>query len=356
MSTPTSKIIALDASFIEKQNFLRGNKLRELGKLAAAGEIELLITDVVYKEILIRFKQRLIDADINLKKNRKAIDSQCMVLKNFSAYDVLFVAYETDVDRLDAQFREEFDTFLTNCRVQVVKTEALSVGPIMSDYFSRVPPFQRESKKHEFPDAVTLKGLEAHLSSRREKSTCYLVSGDGDLLAYQSSSVTVIEDPTGFIDHFIRSSQRKALIKEIENYFDEMEDLLKTQIAEQVEEEVSDGMWSSSNYNVEYVDDVNVEDVDFHNRSLIYMNSGRAKMEVLTSMSLAALVEYEDYSMASYDSEDNHWYNVQQGHADVDQTVQTTITLEFEYDENSGRVKSMDIDDLGDYLRQIELE
>jgi hypothetical protein len=51
-----TKYVCLDTSFIESQNFLEGHKFRELGNLNRLGEIKLLISEIVYKEVVIRLQ------------------------------------------------------------------------------------------------------------------------------------------------------------------------------------------------------------------------------------------------------------------------------------------------------------
>ncbi len=75
--------IALDTNFIESQNFLAGSKLKNITDLVSNNTAVIHITDIVYKEVISRFKKRIKDSADNYDKPRKLLSSKVMIGKPF---------------------------------------------------------------------------------------------------------------------------------------------------------------------------------------------------------------------------------------------------------------------------------
>lgn len=78
------KYVCLDTSFIESQNFLEGHKFRELGNLSRIGEIKLLISEIVYKEVIIRFKKNINQTNEIIDAFKTKLSKDGKVIKNLS--------------------------------------------------------------------------------------------------------------------------------------------------------------------------------------------------------------------------------------------------------------------------------
>jgi hypothetical protein len=77
--TLLSTYIYIDTSIFESENFLEGNKLKQLFDLAANGHVQLLIPNIVHQEILARMKRHLHNA-------KKYVDMQAKDYSQISGF------------------------------------------------------------------------------------------------------------------------------------------------------------------------------------------------------------------------------------------------------------------------------
>ena len=89
MKTET-KYVCLDTSFIESQNFLEGHKFRELGNLNRLGEIKLLISEIVYKEVIIRFRKNVSQANEIINSLKTKLNKDGKAIKNLLNSETYF--------------------------------------------------------------------------------------------------------------------------------------------------------------------------------------------------------------------------------------------------------------------------
>lgn len=168
--------VFLDTEVLDQGRLSSGNPALEgLIDLIKEGEVSLLISDVVQREILRHLRA---EADEALVRYGSAIHLLRRLAPNASAQLV-----QLDKAKLHDEVATKLSNFLQRAQATVLPTHDLKVGPILSDYFEPKPPFEHSSaKKSEFPDAITLAALrEWRLSNPSERLA--VVSGDKGFLA-----------------------------------------------------------------------------------------------------------------------------------------------------------------------------
>jgi hypothetical protein len=206
----TTKHFALDTSFIIAQNFLAGTLIINLGKMGKKEELKIYITDIIYREVLVRFELRLAEEAGKI--------NQLRILKNFDDLAESFQLTELQLAELNLRFKKDFDKWIDYANVKVLPTASIPIGKVMDDYFAGNPPFGQGKKKSEFPDAFSFYALEEFF--KMGKLQCYLVTNDSDFDGTKSGHIFPIKSITEKLDLIIRAiEQRKGFLKLIEQAY-----------------------------------------------------------------------------------------------------------------------------------------
>jgi len=150
----------IDTEAFERQGFrFDGNTLEKIGRISKSGIAQVVITDIIDREIRAHM-QRKVEADINailplLKEGRP--------LHGTTTKKQIDLALQA----ARAEYLESYEAFLEDSEINIIKTSGCSIGVILDDYFNLRPPFE-EKKKHEFPDAISLNAFESWISSANE--------------------------------------------------------------------------------------------------------------------------------------------------------------------------------------------
>ena len=89
MSAPVRNIV-LDTSFIEGQNFLEGTVMNDLKYISRKHWAWLYMTDIVYREVLSRFRQRVTTEIEKTKNLHNQIENSLKVIKNIAIHKPYF--------------------------------------------------------------------------------------------------------------------------------------------------------------------------------------------------------------------------------------------------------------------------
>ncbi|MFH8136287.1 PIN domain-containing protein [Pantoea osteomyelitidis] len=173
-----TRLIFIDTSAYEKKKLQFGLfALARLERLVTEGKPQLLITDVVRSEIETHLKKFAHDAVTEHRKFRTSGSFLCIadevtgggLFTNFTAEAVFSEAIR------------KFRALVDNGYTKNVSVERVDPRQVFAAYFTGDPPFHRESKKSEFPEAFSLAAIDALARARIHK--VYVVSGDGDMAA-----------------------------------------------------------------------------------------------------------------------------------------------------------------------------
>lgn len=177
--------ITIDTSiFDDCGKSLHGGLFGELKQLSEINTIELVLSDIVLKEI----RQHL--ADVHQKRIDKLHD---LVPR---AYE--YLAHAVDVEEMQHAIEQlstpieiadaEIDQFLIDTAATAVSMREVDISELMHRYFERLPPFDAPDKRSEFPDAIALLSLESWVLDRDRGML--VISKDDDWRRFCESSKT----------------------------------------------------------------------------------------------------------------------------------------------------------------------
>jgi len=338
--------ISLDTCFIESQNFLSGSKLIELSKLAQEGEINLFITDITYNEVLSRFRKGLILSEEKIKKPKKELETQARILRNFGDFRSYFTLPSFDIETLNKQFKEKLEKWIANAKITVVSTEQLTIKDVFKDYFDSKPPFQKEQKKNEFPDAFTFKGLEQHFS----KSKTYFLSGDGDFI--ETKTILPISDATVLIDLIIRNKSEKQhqeeFIKLLDTKFDSERVAIEKQTEKLIEKVIKDEIASIDEYEhvritgLNYFELVELNILPF---AITHLENYKAKLEAEITFAFRFSLKGLDMNDEWFDHGYDRWHLPSEQEYLIEDTYSSNISIDTEFDPETKTI-SYEVTDL----------
>ncbi|MBC3541395.1 PIN domain-containing protein [Rufibacter sediminis] len=305
-----TKNISLDTSFIEAQNFINGNIIKELGKFGREKRISIYMTDITLKEVHARFRKNLLQLEEKIKKPLNTLKSAGFILKNFNTYDALFNLPNYDTESLLQDFQAQFENWIKVSRITIINTAHLTIGDVFNDYFSNNPPFREGEKKHEFPDAFTLKGLEDYFSKKGEST--YVISPDKDLQSKTSKTLIVVADGGLLLDTVNRTSSNlhdQELIDSIEQLFKVNKDSLLKDLELDIEWYIENELVNSPDYFLVSRKVTNVSNTGFEEFLITQLDEKGAVVTSKTTISFTAELSFFYNNKALYDPEHNSWFS-----------------------------------------------
>jgi len=343
--------ISLDTSFIEGQNFLAGTKVADLSTLCLAGHIKLFLTDITYREVKARFRKNIIQVAEKVKKPKENIESCVRILRNFQDHKIFFELPIIDTDSLCQRFSIDFDKWIKDHSVTIIATGHLTVSSVFDDYFDNRAPFSEGQKKHEFPDAFTLKALSDFFSNPKSKT--YLLTTDNDLLTFKSKTLIPVDDAATLLDLVIRNTPEKLIeraIKLIDEEFKVSKERLQHETKEMILRAIEDEVGSQGyigDLEIDCLENIDLMDIEFEKFSIVHldMDNKSAKLECETVLSFDVSVAVKDYSEAWHDKEENRWHFVDSRTCNVDDTFDLAVRLLANFDLSEETVE-IEVDDI----------
>lgn len=340
--------IALDTSFIESQNFLAGKLLYDLGDLGEKKYAHIYLTDIVYREVLSRFKTRVSEEDTKIRQVKKTINSNIRVLKNFDNYSSFFSLPMLDMDQVIREFKQKFDDWIAKANIYIIPTNDLTIGAIFKDYFENNPPFGMGEKKQEFPDAFSFLALQNHFS--KNKLECLFVTKDKDFEEMGNGTIFPVNEVSHEIDKILRHEKQSEIFRLIQKVFDQERTALEKEARNLVlafmEKEVEatgefNGMWIDS------LQKIDLSDVDFDGYQTVSLKEEHARMEVSGNFAYELTITVEDNSEAQYDREDGLYYGTLYRSITLKDSkdVKFSAYVNFDMEEEFAEIEISDLND-----------
>ena len=165
-------------------------------KYCKRGDIHVFLSNVVINEMRDHCVQYAELISSKVKRTIKAIrkgdllqdeaDKKKRSLHNVSDEFTKIIGYSGIVDVPPREMAVAsavlyFESFLASLHPTEISATSVDVEKIVTDYFHLNPPFEnKESKKHEFPDAIIAEQIKKHFNN---ESHVYLVTQDNGLIA-----------------------------------------------------------------------------------------------------------------------------------------------------------------------------
>ncbi|MEM0672559.1 PIN domain-containing protein [Dickeya oryzae] len=339
-----TRLVFIDTSAYEAKNFQFGHHaLGRLEKMVIEEKIHLLITDVVRSEIESHLKIFSDKAVRVLKKCQKEASFLLAAEKATGGGHFANVSAEAVLDEVTEKFTALMDNGLT----ELVSVSTVDPVQIFNDYFSAMPPFHRESKKHEFPDAFSLAAIDAVARARSRR--IYIVSQDGDMKAVAEANPNFI--PLGSLDELL------DLVNRNDKEFAEL-----SIFADSVLQQLMDDVLSNARnnlHNAEFapsssgdadpeINEVKINSIRVEGIQLIEVDTESARYDVVFDVSLTVHYDFIDYSEAHWDKEEGIYIGLNSSSETFLHQEQYAATLVISFSDGQktdGEVLALDFDD-----------
>ncbi|WP_405633136.1 PIN domain-containing protein [Pseudoalteromonas sp. Ld20] len=313
--------------FVDTQVFVRHgiqlerSALKRLRELASWRMINLVLTDVVVKEVETKIREKTKNARLALNKFIK--ESDLISVKISDA--ISFINEVLNEDVLDSHGKRVWTDYVSTSRASVLSSSVVDTSVLLSKYFDESPPFSAK-KKDEFPDAISFLSLESWAKDHKEG--IYIVSGDGDAEEWckNNKGFYYLKSLNDFIDLYNKTEEKLTyLVHEI--FETEKEWLLSI-----IEEEFKECEFSFRPDVGAHVENVNVTEIQNLELSVIEIDEERALLSISMHIDFTADVSGEDYDSAIWDSEDKEYIYIPSYSSTVEEGEFFDVTIEVYMD------------------------
>jgi hypothetical protein len=167
--------IFIDTSVFVAENFLHGNRIKELYRLFGDGHFKNVMPLVTINEIKSQFAKRAGDA---LELHNAAMNNRKLqVLKNLKGSKDILTKFPK-LDIIEKEFSLKLDRRIKAADAIVLTYPTIDTTILLDKYFKGEKPFGKADKKHEFPDAIALQTLIQWCEENKEK--CVVLTNDHD--------------------------------------------------------------------------------------------------------------------------------------------------------------------------------
>lgn len=201
--------IALDTSVFDANRLLlEAGLLRRLEQFDAS-DVEVLIPDVVTREVTAHLTREA-DKALSILQRAIRLAASARLMQNGAQAQLEAIGMQTcesgDVSKA------RFDAWLERTRAHVLDTAArVDLRTVMDRYFAAQPPFAATGdKKHEFPDAVALLALEHWAQERATKVLVVSTDQDWQRFCAASRRLTCVADLRDALGGFQTETARFA--------------------------------------------------------------------------------------------------------------------------------------------------
>tara|TARA_R110000868_G_scaffold143574_1_gene361903 strand:+ start:10174 stop:11241 length:1068 start_codon:yes stop_codon:yes gene_type:complete len=321
--------VFIDPSGYRHNNLnFNGGRLRAFADVAQKDWLTYLQTDISVQETKKRIKEDIRTASGVFAR------SDASVFKSVDDPRLNVFRTPPDIDELVATLTTQFEDHLHYGQCEVLSVADIDPSTVFDDYFAQVPPFdvvadQKRKKKHEFPDAFTLKRLvmwaEAH------DTLVYVVANDPDL-----ERVCAVQDPLLFfqkiealLDHLHRAD---ALVQQLH----QRPQSLVQKLTQFIQDDFADRTFVPLYNDHGEVENVEVEQVSIGDVYALEVGDGVVKAEAEAEVRFVADVSYDDLDTGFYDKEAGRHYMTEFVSLEVQDTVTVNVLFDFSVSGDDG--------------------
>ena len=313
--------VFVDSSEYRRNNLdFGGQRLVTLADIGCADWITLLQTDVSISEtknLIHDHVQKACDAlkTANLSVFKSIADDRLAIFKK-----------PPDAAALSTILVSQFKEHLGKGFCLTLDVSDVSSPTIFADYFGGAPPFDNSKKKHEFPDAFTLKRLIKWADSN--ETTVYVVGPDSDLkrVCDVQDRLHHFEKIELLLDHInLLISRANALVQKLH----EKPQALMDQLEEFVTHEFADRMFVPEYNPHGDVENVEVSVVEIGDVYALEVGDDSVRAEADAAVTYSADVSYEDLNTGFYDKETDRYFMTDYVNVEVEEKSQISLVFDF---------------------------
>ncbi len=322
-----SEFVFLDSTEFNSNSFnFESYKLKSLGSRGQKGTVRIVITDIVYKEVLNSLLNYIEKAHTDIKGlilSEKFRTIRHLIPESAKAVE------DIDFELLKTRSKEQLDKFIKEAKIDIIDTGDVQVNDVLQLYFEKLPPFGESKKKNEFPDAISLIALRDWC--KKTGNNIYIVSKDKDLtnLSHITNSFIELEDVGKFLEIVIEDEQQEK--HEFDKFIRFFSDSHRQEIQDQIENVFLTNEFAASDYELDATfTDPEVLNVTILSSYVINADEERIVLDVRAKIEYQLRVKHLDYENAPYDSEDDRYIYVNSVAYTFQEKIIQEGTLEYE--------------------------
>ncbi|MEP1490398.1 MAG: PIN domain-containing protein [Algibacter sp.] len=348
--TIEDKIVFLDTSVFESENYFEGRNINILFNLAKDELIHLKITDIVYREVLARTENHAIKAVNLYKKDKLNFEREARILRNTSVLKDYFenVDFKEIKENAKKEIQEKFHQVIDEFKIEIIDSSIADIKEILDDYFETNPPFKDGLKKSEFPDALSINAIKKWCENT-SNSVIHL-SNDKDFDEYKNKAIDCSHDLSSLLEFLFTQND--------DIQFEFITAIYKKSIDEitiSIESELSDDLSSLAFSVIEndaWFEDVEVDFIEIYKTETIValineIEDKTFSYEIEINIYFSVEAYYTDLSTAFYDKEDGVWWGEEKRRETKKYYANTLIYADFALEENKidgGFIEIIDFD------------
>lgn len=288
---------------------MEGKDISSLLKLGEEGQIKILMPIITQSEIYRKAEKNLGEA---ISKYNNSRDTY-RLLRNVDSVQAVFRVPKIDEEQrknIVDEFKNKLSSEFLKAKIEVIEYPKIEISGIFDKYFSDKPPFHKESKKNEFPDAFALAILEEECKKRGVK--CHVLSGDSDILKYESCSLIIEIDYKDFLERKIRrveaEKHRSQRLNKAIKLFESKNEVIEQNVKDWLSYQLDDTYKYSKYFGVE-VFNYNVDVCEAQVEEYRIVDSGLhgLTLEVKVKISYVVEVEIGDENDVIYNAMYDEW-------------------------------------------------
>lgn len=349
------RIIFLDTSIFESENYFESRNINLLFRLANQNLIEIKITDIVYREIKNRLLDHIVKAINAFKKQKINFESEGRILRNIELLNSHFnkLDYKTLKNQGQLEIIAKLEEIIKTSNIEIIDTKNSDITEVFNDYFATKPSFKDGSKKNEFPDAFSLNTIKKWCVDKEKK--CIFISNDKDFENYDDDNIDCNYTISTLLELLYKENndiQYEIITQIYENSIDDIDKAITAQVITSLETQV----YEKLNNDAWFEDvDVNFREIEYIDITIALINEiedNSFTYEMDVDMDFTVDAEYTDLNNAYYDREDGFWFGEERVDKIIKYRANILVYPYFEFDAKTNRGKFIEIDSYE--IRSIE--
>jgi len=220
--------VVLDTNILHQET-LHSRSMHLLARLAADGDLQVFIPDMVRREFL---SKKLADSREKLDRAKANLLEVGKPLRRPSEHRDLLntipAQLDTLRDKLKSLLEDEFEQWRASAKATILHFDPASFGSLIDDYFNGTGAYRNEKSREDFPDAIISSCI---CELAKTQKDVFVIVTDG-VLRRHLNNVPGIATTTGLkeflaieeIDRLVsRSDARTKNVEEIKAYFSSLQ-------------------------------------------------------------------------------------------------------------------------------------
>ncbi|MBF9018483.1 MULTISPECIES: PIN domain-containing protein [unclassified Oceanispirochaeta] len=311
------KKIYFDTEFFQSLSYnFASKKIDILKQLSTIDVIDMRISSVVDEENNIRIKKKIKSLKSIVRKNKSDfyILNSCEKTKNLLS--------EEKIEELEKDIIESYDIFKKDF-LTIVTNNTIEIDTLLNLYFKESPPFNKELKKHEFPDAFSVLMIKEDIQDDDE---VIIVSNDKDISDLIKGfdiidKVTIFCNISDLLDHFS---------KESDFYEDLLQMINKEEFTSELEKIFDDISFQANGFHDPEIEERSLISIDgIKNIKILDIEDEYVYFSLVGKYKINFNVESTDPDSWHYDSEDKVAYYFEKINYETVKEIDITIYFEM---------------------------